>query len=231
MAKVVEFFGLPGAGKTTLCGYLIDSLLERNIKVISYLDYRRKLPKYIVALVRIKAIAQMLKDFRLIIGYKKRTGGLTIDSLKRLSVIYQRINFIDHFTGDDTYDLIVIDQWIVQELWSLSANEQSIDKLLFAKTIEKLADSSVFFVFCDAGIDICAARIADRLHGASRFEGDDIAEVGEKLSPLVLNMANFHSMVTDKCPTVCYLNTDKPAHENAQDLSQKILTFLQSNLL
>jgi hypothetical protein len=164
--KLVELFGLPGAGKTTLAG-----LASRNAGAVtrnelsawwnsrSLLRRSARLSGSCFRLDRLEAAV------RLAIGCRLTAG----ESLWRLLRIVARAEMIRSHDGP-----VLLDQGLLQELWSILAAAGRTD--IRASELEPFVRSlysgiDVRILFVDVEIGELVRRISQRAHGHSRFDG------------------------------------------------------------
>lgn len=169
---IIEFVGPPGAGKTTNCQYFLELLKARDLKIVARQDieaYVRKLgpvEKYYLF------IRTLLLRGHLIFYYTVSLAFLRIFSLDsiyryiRLSV-YQLA--LDQLIKNNKIDLVLLDQWMIQELWSATIFKDVAYESLAQQLSKFYFRTDMVFYF---SIDVATAseRIAQRGTKLSRFD-------------------------------------------------------------
>jgi thymidylate kinase len=191
-ARIVEFAGLPGAGKTTIARAALAELETLGIRCFSN-----------ESLVRRNAVRQKSTRLsgkvgtlgQLVLGgvrYKRvtvnllrciaHTRSLSPASLTRAANLLVLLNGIRSVPAD-RYDLILLDQGLVQYIWSIFVAgdlppERDLHRLL--TTIFKEIPLAVIFVQID--VDDAVSRIRQRKTQSSRFDDFSPPQAREYLS-------------------------------------------------
>ncbi|WP_409413363.1 hypothetical protein [Altererythrobacter sp. MF3-039] len=162
---LIEFFGLPGSGKSTACAHTSSKSAS-----ISREDLSNRWRKQSI----LRQLGWMLKgllDFRLVhagIGLAVAIGGCnweTARRLLRLVILRQQMNAIHH--------PIILDQGSLQNLWSIciASNQHEPNVRMISRFLAHLWQGKlVSIIFIQVPADIAAARISGRFEGDSRFE-------------------------------------------------------------
>lgn len=216
MPKVIELFGLPGSGKSTVCDSLVDIMRGNGMKVATKSDYdawKRNLPGYTRHYIRIRSLIYMARNYRPVLMYLSKTKPVTAINPIRLFCIWLRKEYFAYFERDSKSDIYIFDQWVLQELWSLlvfSAEYSSEFAEFTAKNF--LKNSSV--IYFSANAEVCAKRIAERTHGASRFESTDLERIETELYAGSVLAEALYGLITEKGITNLKIDSTK-AIENS----------------
>jgi adenylate kinase family enzyme len=162
---VIELAGLPGAGKTSLTDRVrLPHLGRRDIGVVN-LPLRRET-------WRVARAAMMLA-----LTIRPWKPGYLLRAIK-LVLALRSYGPLDH-------DLVIMDQGLVQKMWSFIIESRSYPE----QRLEELVDALTPFaadhlVWIAVPHELAAQRIAGRTGGNSRFDGQDAATIAQRLADL-----------------------------------------------
>ena len=188
---IYEFNGLPGTGKTTLSDYLFERLKEKY-KVGTRIDLHTDLYKNRNLRIKIAAIlAPNLIKYNLLILKYSAQYGLTRERLKwagRLILLHYLINSA---LKKKLYDILLIDEGIVQHLTSIPHSKiiknNKVQHKLFELFSQKYQNSII--INCNINRNINAHRLKKRNRLGSRFDMEKV----ESLIPLLeVKEMNLH---------------------------------------
>lgn len=193
---VIEFAGLPGAGKTTICRHLATPHGGKGA----------------VPLRRMRVDAAVRGFARAYLGLLMTIRPLTIDRLRRSVNL---LAFLRHYGGTD--QPLVLDQGVVQKLWSILIDAESYSPERLRRVVaafRPLAPDRLIVVAVPAGI--AARRVAERRHGNSRFDGRDEAAVAAALAEAEQLLADLVALfAAETGVAVTRLESTRPPAENA----------------
>jgi thymidylate kinase len=188
-----EFTGLPGAGKTTISKKVAQNLAGMNYKYFvnrslsnTNNDEQKKIERvfskietfyyFISSCVNYKYVA--LNAFLCAI----QTRPLSLESFWRAAKLLIRLNFIKSIM-EENYDLILLDQGLIQNIWSISATgNQPPEKTIIELLKSILEEISLNIVLVDIDVDIAIDRITKRPTMASRFDKMSLLMVEKMLT-------------------------------------------------
>jgi adenylate kinase family enzyme len=176
---IVEFYGLPGVGKSTISHEVVSILSRNNVVVVEETRnvdtvtgvLSRQIIKLLLAIknIALKPIAK----FRLIIQL------LGIKQSSVLSTIKLLINYLYicqiYKNCENKSSIKIIDQGLLQAAWSLllenssDANIDSVNRLL-KDEINEIKKNTYIVVILEADVNILVERILKRKHGFSRLD-------------------------------------------------------------
>ena len=162
---VIELAGLPGAGKTSLTDRVrLPHLGRRDIGVVN-LPLRRET-------WRVARAAMMLA-----LTIRPWKPGYLLRAIK-LVLALRSYGPLDH-------DLVIMDQGLVQKMWSFIIESRSYPE----QRLEELVDALTPFaadhlVWIAVPHELAAQRIAGRTGGNSRFDGQDASTIAQRLADL-----------------------------------------------
>lgn len=178
---VVEFVGLPGAGKTTIAHQVIDELTARGYRcfghsTLSSPEGREKRSGGVSSKLSTlgRLVSSCLAHRRIAadaLDYTVRVNPLGILGLQRLLKFLIRLDFVRELMEGD-YDVLVLDQGPIQNLWSIATTGRapaSSDQL--ARVLRDVLDEvRPHVVLVDVEPDLAFERVAVRSTMRSRFD-------------------------------------------------------------
>lgn len=221
---VVEFFGLPGSGKTTVCNEVIGILKKKGFDVSDSNEFTRWRQSFSVTL-KIKLILRFLLFFlqkpKVILKFLAGTNNLSVSGINRFARLILSQFALKRFKCERKADFYFFDQWTMQRIWSLcvkSINNDDKVSLAYSLVLNKYN----FCIYLVATPDVVAKRLSGRKHGSSRFETHDFRDA--------LKFAQHLTKFTDKISVLLGLRYGDHLVINAssspkQDAEQVIATF------
>lgn len=174
---MIEFFGLPGAGKTSIAGL---AGREYNLRTRgdllaewSGLSVLRKC-KYMLRTLAEPGCSRAAWDLTL----KARLT--TPDSLRRIALIVAKYPWIKAQDAS-----LLLDEGFLQSLWSALYSSAAFD--VTSSTLQPIVSclyesAATHIVFLDVPVSVAAARVSGRRHGLSRFDSLQIDEIERRLA-------------------------------------------------
>ena len=178
--KVIELFGFPGSGKSTISNKLVENLKANNIIVVAP---KRTIDKelnsfnryFIKIIFSLKALLIFNIQLRFLI-YKiiKMNNGITL--FKQLINVLYTLSFYNQ------KDLIVLDEGIIQALVSASYCQPDSNVIELLNCLPQLVKEQSIFIYVEIDKDICIQRIQNREDGKSRLDKiNDSIKIKEQL--------------------------------------------------
>ena len=179
--RVLEFYGLPGVGKSTIAEGLVRLLHDEGLRVgtretivrwIARMPRREKLGFRFAAAMRTVAHLGGLWDY---------CSGTRPLRLRRYFLLFMKEEAVCRLRRSGNYDVLVLDQWLLQDLWSLFVQTNrfpaDLPPRLWAATacVRRICHVS-------APTEEVAFRLSSRTHGLSRFDGLDLHTAMSRLA-------------------------------------------------
>lgn len=184
--SVIEFFGLPGSGKTTVSKKLIGSMEKKGYKVIRFADYEDyPNPKALIirAMFTKAGISFLFHSLAMIV---KNRLLFKADITKR--VIYC-LSFIGFYTINKDCDYIVMDEGIVQGV-ICAFYDYNRKSNIFSGLAKALKRLKIRFVYVDVEPETASKRIVIR-NTPGHGRCDDINDEQERMGILEHQFNNF----------------------------------------
>lgn len=230
MPMIVEFVGLPGAGKTTVAGAVVRLLRLHGASVTDRENIQRwlqNLPPIQKAAFTLYKPGRLLRTAIAAFTYSVSVRPITRDHVSRAARTPFYKPYLEHFLDRHACEVCVLDQWSLQELWSLhiDGSARRVDEPgRLVKAL--LSEEPLLYVFLRIAPAEAARRVASRSHGGSRFDGLDRHMTAIWFRQLSIAMEEVVATVAQE-RTVLELDANSPPHANAWIVSERIVTELR----
>lgn len=179
MAKIIEFNGLPGCGKTTLCDEIIRQSPEKKISYINSVSYEiKKIPFFL------RVVNFPYKACLMVLCMYFTTPLLPI---REIRIYKNTLMFVIKYRFAqlmNQYDFLLEDHGLIQCIVSFFYRREKLFKPFHSRLIKRLymeiGPSTIFF--CDISVQTALKRMNIRNRNAGRI--DRIKDDSEKLSAL-----------------------------------------------
>lgn len=211
---VVEFFGLPGAGKTTIYNILSSELqndghdIAHRIDFIQWHNEQLFMSKLTMALNNPMWLWHCIKhclagSSELV--YEK-------DSWPRiLRTIFKDI-YIKEYISHCLPGIVMFDQLTIQNIWSTWAGKKHPSRKLLrdlVSHIDLLLQKK--YVYCKIGPEKAKIRISNRTHGGSRFDKLSLGELETAMQDEYWLMEYLHdAVVATNCDILVIDSLESP---------------------
>lgn len=171
---VIEFVGPTGGGKTTNCNEFSRELNAQKLTVATFAEFKKwfyKAPRITQASILFNAIflkGNMFSFISLLI----RNNLLHFDAIKRFFKLSVFNSALQQFKKNKLVDVIILDQWIIQGLWSATIfrNRNSSN---VSRELSRFFFPVDFVFYFDVDAKTASERIGGRDAGRSRFDKMD----------------------------------------------------------
>jgi thymidylate kinase len=223
---LVEFIGVPGAGKTTIAQVAIENLNASGYRCfgLSTLDKpetKEKLKGGILSKLRTTfqfALSCIIYPRIAIdaLRFVMQVKPVNFNTIQRYILFMARLKFFSSLIEED-FDFIILDQGLIQYIWSIavSGEEPTSDRYLAQLVNSLLDEMPLFVILVDIETELAIERIVNRPTMRSRFDrmAPSMAEVWlsthkEVFSKIIESTGEFKS--------TGYLNVsgDQPVNTN-----------------
>lgn len=223
---VVEFFGLPGSGKTTVLKCLQLQLQKQNIRLVTNDEIHDwlvgKTLGFKTALL-FKHLGHTISLYAMFYAAAGFRHFLKPHFLPRTTDFVSSSIYLKEYLSRHRCDVCLLDQWGLQFIWSAWIGLKQPEKRFLICAIKKMQQKYPrTYVYYETSAQIAVDRITQRTHGNSRFENLNTATVkkmmtsGQKLFNNILEAAEKAN--TD----ILILNAQNTPEENASMIIEKL---------
>lgn len=166
--KIVDFFGLPGCGKSTLVKCLKEIYSDR-VRIATIYDLvedikKESFCKKLASISPVNLLCAVI--FRLTVPFDEKRKDRSIKSWLKQGVLY---NYAKKYS---CYDLILVDEGNIQNFVKYERGEDLHNKKLFVKACKQymLTSPVSMYVYCGIDIELANERIVKRNRGIGRID-------------------------------------------------------------
>lgn len=177
MIKVVEMYGLPGCGKTTYFNRILESKRSSNVNVVGKEEVISLIKNCSINLKLISFVNVFPRFLMLLGNIKKRQGEQLKPYLYAVRLLFLAL-FKHHLMlallqkGDSRNDsIVVLDQWVLQDLWSVEVKYGLVNKAEILSSIYKGIDFDYTVIWILVDERTCKESINTRSDGDSFLDG------------------------------------------------------------
>lgn len=171
---IVEFVGLPGAGKTTVFHPVVSQLTAEGISLVARDEILRQWQKTAWAQRVWQLIPSSPNQWHILIQALKlalSVKPLTKQSLSKASKIFSNLKRIDSTIRYRQCPLIVLDQGLLQEVWSVGITGSPPSTAQLAPVLASIFQSrSIAVVHFQVDIETAGDRLQSRSTKRSRLD-------------------------------------------------------------
>ncbi|HMF73196.1 MAG TPA: hypothetical protein VK616_17070 [Flavitalea sp.] len=219
---IIEFVGPTGSGKTTNCFHFTEFFRKQDFDVYTFSDIKEFL--YNLELnhrfhIYFKTLFSNGPHLLSYIFLLARHGIYSFDSIYRYAKLCVFNSALHQFVIAREVDVILLDQWVIQGLWSAT--------IFKIESYEKLQEDLKRFYFktdCELYFDIDEETACERIHardsGRSRF---DKMSYGKKLAELKRHNPYLYRLYEKSdCEKKFKFSTRVSPAQNAEDFFQRL---------
>ena len=167
---VVEFFGLPGVGKSTICKSTVD-LLRSKGHIVSVRDdlesWKADLTSKDRFSIRLLSLIHVILNLDIFLLFLLTLKPFEVSNITRFGSFFSRQIYLSRFVSNSNSEFIILEQGSAQEIWSLSIS--SFQSRLITRLVKRI-NSIDSFIYVYAPLEVVVRRIVTRAHGKSRFD-------------------------------------------------------------
>jgi thymidylate kinase len=225
-ALVVEFVGPTGSGKSTNCNFLSLALKREGLYILLFSDIKKyfwdlslyKRTRLIISTIN-KDGRSLLQYVFLLIKYRI----FSFDSISRYFRLCVFNRALEQVKTKEKPDIILLDQWVIQGLWSALIFRSDKHQPSPAE-IQKFLFKSHLVIYFDLDIVTANERIKTRNSGDSRFD--------RMTEPQRLNALGkyTHYLLELYKQSDCKIKQMFSAYESPERNAEKFLLLLQFEL-
>ena len=213
---LIDFYGLPGSGKTTIFSLLTEKLRE-NGKLVDTIYGKGRTRPARQPVAKIMGTISALRFFLKVRPYLNKRSFYADRTFLRIwmetCLVFYRLRKAKH------NEYIVADQGIIQAIVSLTANDDKANIEELVKIFLKNNKYEIIHVYVDIPVEVSLHRLETRQNGTSRVEK---LKYDQRKAALFSLSTKFEKINSVLCPIVIN-NTDIEAEQAADILLSKIL--------
>ena len=219
--KIVDFFGLPGCGKSTLVSYIKETQGER-IKIATIydlLDDIKKEKKYrkLLSVSPLNLLNSIL--FRLTVPFDEKRKDRSILNWVKHGILY---NYARKYSD---YDIVLVDEGNIQNFVKFERGDDLHNNKMFVKACKNYIQMSpvTLYVYCGIDTEIANERIIGRNRAVGRIDviKDDKTRTIE-LEKEMLRFDFFYAMLKLNAFDVAKLEMVNTLERIAETLLQRL---------
>lgn len=169
MTAYFEFYGLPGAGKSTLVEPLIQKLKDAGYRVAGLFDVYGRVPNHWIRLPVLIEILFHISNYSIIYKYWKihrKSVSPNKHFLKKLIILIHQILMT---IQEKKYDIVICDEGIIQYSSSLFYYDSFKGKDLLEEIAQKICSKiDILPIFCSIDLEESLMRMKNRPYGQRR---------------------------------------------------------------
>lgn len=219
--KVIELFGFPCSGKSTISNKLVIYLHDNNIDVI---EPKRKIDKELFCLNRY--IIKILYSIKSLFIFNKNVFPLLLQITEintGITLIKQIINVLYTLSFYNQRSLIVLDEGIIQSIVSSAYKSSLSETIKLLNCIPDFVKNNTIFIYVNIDTEICMQRLLKRQDGKSRLDKiSDPTELKKNLNYLDKNFKEIKKYIE-------FYNIDN-SFEIAENDIKSIVTIILNKL-
>jgi thymidylate kinase len=178
---LIEFIGLPGAGKTTIAQVAIQNLNASGYRCfgLSTLDKPETKEKVKGGILsKFRTIIQFILSCFIYpriamdaIRFVMQVKPVSLNNIQRYILLMARLKFFGSLMDEDL-DFIILDQGLIQYIWSIAVSgERPTDNSYLEKLVNSLlVEMPLFVIMVDIETELAIKRIINRPTMRSRFD-------------------------------------------------------------
>ena len=217
---VVEFVGPPGSGKTTNSNYFSELLKENGFKVYMFKDLKeyfyttKFVGKFYIIFSTLFFNGIDLLCFILVLV---RHGIFSFNSIIRYYKLCTWNTVLQQFIAKRKVDVMILDQWIIQGLWSATIFKLNSYNV-FHEKLRRFYFKTDIVLYFNIDISTASKRVGSRDTYTSRF---DRMDAGKRLVELKkYNAYLYHLYENSSCLNKLEFSSMGSPEKNAEDFLQ-----------
>ena len=221
---VLEFLGLPGAGKTAVAAKLVADLRARGVPCAERRAPRN--PSEQMWQGRARRVAALVRDHELIAASLRFAASVRPRSLDRLARALRLSGWARQYRSYATsgVELIVLDQGPLQDVWSLTVPGRRWDEPAMREVVRRILHTPGMgraFVYVDVDVQTAAERLRLRRGSSSRFDRLSPAQMRTWLETYEKSLTSLLAYAAHVTHAPCWrLDGTLPVDEGARTVAR-----------
>jgi hypothetical protein len=229
MSKVIEFYGLPGSGKTSVSNLLQTKLIEKEIDVQTFDDVFRKYRTNNFLFKVFTFIKLFFVRYKFVINtiIYSFSYGISLDILKRIKISILHDYLIYSFCQKKQNTILILEEGYIQNILSYAYSKHLIVNKSLYRLINLLNKKNIKLHFVYSKLDIPSAieRIIQRKNNNKRFNPSNIITLENRLKLRQKSENEINKIINNKI--LCKLNMLETIENNANKLFIKVMELIK----
>lgn len=232
--KIYEFFGYPGAGKTTIQSYIKNKHQLVNGKRIAcrsdFYDWLALNCTFIEKkMIWLIYPLSSIKLFLMLILSCKIKDIIKIDTSRRIISFIKEALLLKCYIKSNKEGVLILDQAIIQRLWIIwidksLPNRDHIKEIILL--VQNIIGADFSYIFLDVNLNTSVNRINQRTHGNSRFDRiDNLNTLKISISNQVDMMELIMDVLKKSGNSLLVISTENQIEKS----TNKIIDWMSSN--
>lgn len=209
---ILEFFGLPGSGKSTVTNQVVKTLLEQSYSVKTLDDFRAESSIGLIGLI----IRYPILTFNLILLIISEKMRLDIYKIRYIKSILMTKYY--YSKAQDT-DFLIMEQGWIQDLISLCYDHELRNTKVLNNICRKIGNGCLY-IFTKVDIDISYKRMLSREKEPGRLDKEEKINQKNIYKVMDKNILLLNSLISN----VMCIDTEINSEKN----SSSIIQFIKS---
>lgn len=194
----VELCGLPGSGKSTVVIHTKGMLRVAGFNCVDRNDLVRNSGRQrLVSLHTVMGAVQGYRGWAKAIRYALAAKPVRLRRVREAIRMIGRLQLVMRMGSEQQADIVLLEQWMVQDLWAISAATESPEQRRYVSELWRVvapASEKHCVIYMEVEPDIAARRVERRTDGRSRFDGKHIDIVRAAFRE---NVSTFRSLLDE----------------------------------
>lgn len=227
---IVELVGLPGAGKTTVSQQIALKLQERGLQIVSRDEILKQWHQENALQKAIKLLPNNFNHWNILInslGFALQVKPINQQSFSKAAKIFTNVRRNDEVAKLPHSEIILLDQGLLQEIWSVSITGTPPPTKYLKREIAPLFHNRpTIILHCQINIDTALHRVRNRQTMTSRFDLMDLTKAHS-----LLKKYSFYLDEIINCAQTCNIPVLKiDSSRSIAEQSQKAVSWIESKL-
>ncbi|MGL5794852.1 MAG: hypothetical protein ACRC06_10680 [Waterburya sp.] len=226
---IVEFVGLPGAGKTTISQQVVSQLRDRGLQIVFRSEILEQWQRKNFLQKAIQLFPKNLNHWHILINslvLAWQVKPINWHSFAKAVKIFTNVKRNDAVAHVNHCDIILLDQGLLQETWSVGITGNSPQTKYLQQGITPIfRNRATLIIYCRVNVSTALKRIQNRQTMNSRFDRMDSKQAYSTMEKYASYLEEIIS-----CARACHVPIlALDSSQTIKSQSQKIIDLL-SNL-
>jgi thymidylate kinase len=228
MATIIEFYGLPGSGKTSVSLSLKKILMKNKNDVESFEDIFQKYRKKKLFAKLFFFLKLLIVRFKFVINIIVYSFyyGISLDIAKRVKIALLHEYLIYLYCRKNQNAIIILEEGFIQNILSFAySNSLIVNKRLY-RLIEIIKKNykNLYFIYCEIDTFSAIERISKRNNNNKRFNPNNKPNLKLRLDIRKTSEKEINKIIDKQI--LCSLNMNETIEQNANKTFNEVVKLL-----